>query len=90
RLIRFPLMLLASAFGMVGIVAGIMTLVIHLLALESLGMPYSAPISPLRLSDMKDTFVRLPVWLQKKRPESVGAQQLKKQDMKIRREEEAE
>ncbi|AQT86132.1 spore germination protein KA [Paenibacillus larvae subsp. larvae] len=90
RLIRFPLMLLASAFGMVGIVAGIMTLVIHLLALESLGMPYSAPISPLRLSDMKDTFVRLPVWLQKKRPESVGPQQLKKQDMKIRREEEAE
>ncbi|MEV2910620.1 spore germination protein [Paenibacillus larvae] len=78
RLIRFPIMLVASVLGMVGIVAGVMTLVIHLLALESLGMPYGSPVSPLRFSDMKDTFIRLPVWLHKKRPESVEPQQIKK------------
>ncbi|MEV2478697.1 spore germination protein [Paenibacillus larvae] len=103
RLIRFPIMLLASVLGMVGIVAGVMTLVIHLLAsvlgmvgivagvmtlvihllaLESLGTPYGSPVSPLRLRNMKDTFVRLPVWLQKNRPESVGSQQIKKEGRK--------
>lgn len=89
RLIRFPLMLLASALGMVGIITGIIAIVIHLLAMQSLGVPYSAPISPFRLSDMKDTFVRLPTWLQRKRPESVSPQQLKRLAMKKKREEEA-
>ncbi|KPD09281.1 spore gernimation protein, partial [Aneurinibacillus migulanus] len=79
RLIRFPMMLMAFAFGMVGIIIGMMIIIIHLLTLESLGNPYGSPISPLRISDMKDTLVRLPVWLMKKRPLSVGPRQLRRQ-----------
>jgi spore germination protein len=79
RLIRFPIMLLASAFGVVGIISGMMAIFAHLLSLESLGVPYSAPISPLRLSDMKDTFLRLPMWMMKKRPVSTGPSQLQRQ-----------
>jgi spore germination protein len=79
RLLRFPMMLMAFAFGMVGIIIGMMIIIIHLLTLESLGNPYGSPISPLRISDMKDTLVRLPVWLMKKRPLSVGPRQLRRQ-----------
>ncbi|MEZ2737757.1 spore germination protein, partial [Aneurinibacillus aneurinilyticus] len=79
RLLRFPMMLMAFTFGMVGIIIGMMVIVIHLLTLESLGNPYGSPISPLRISDMKDTFIRLPVWLMKKRPVSVGPRQLRRQ-----------
>ncbi|WCK55630.1 spore germination protein [Aneurinibacillus sp. Ricciae_BoGa-3] len=80
RLLRFPMMLLASIFGIVGIMIGMMVMVIHLLSLESLGVPYSSPISPLHLSDMKDTFIRLPQWMFKKRPLSIKPKQLKRQE----------
>ncbi|GEN34033.1 spore germination protein [Aneurinibacillus danicus] len=87
RLIRFPMMLLAFAFGIVGIISGMMAIFAHLLSLESLGVPYSAPISPLRLSDMKDTFLRLPMWMMKKRPVSIRPNQLQRQgDRRKRRE----
>jgi spore germination protein len=79
RLLRFPMMLIASVFGMVGIIVGTMVLIAHLLSLTSLGVPYSAPISPLRISDMKDTFVRLPIPLMKKRPLSIRPSQLQRQ-----------
>jgi spore germination protein len=79
RLLRFPMMLFASIFGMVGIIFGTMVLIAHLLTLTSLGVPYSAPISPLRISDMKDTFVRSPLWMMKKRPLSIRPSQLQRQ-----------
>ncbi|WP_027414963.1 spore germination protein [Aneurinibacillus terranovensis] len=82
RLLRFPMMLIASVFGMVGIMIGMMVVIIHLLSLESLGVPYSSPISPLHISDMKDTFIRLPLRLMKKRPLSVRPRQLKRQGNK--------
>lgn len=70
RLLRFPMMLMASLFGIVGIVIGFMTLVAHLVALESLGTPYGSPLAPFRWVDMKDTFIRLPLWSMFKRPSS--------------------
>lgn len=70
RLLRFPMMLIASLFGIIGIVIGFMTLVAHLTALESLGTPYGSPLAPFRWSDMKDTFIRVPLWNMMKRPKS--------------------
>lgn len=78
RLLRFPMMIMAAFFGMVGIIIGMMMVIIHLLSLESLGVPYSSPLSPLHLSDLKDTFVRLPQRLLNKRPISVEPKQLKR------------
>ncbi|WP_373605263.1 MULTISPECIES: spore germination protein [Bacillus] len=63
RLLRFPMMLLAALFGVVGIVIGWMTIIAHLISLESLGTPYGSPLAPFRLSGMKDTFFRFPLWL---------------------------
>lgn len=70
RLLRFPMMLMASLFGIIGIVIGSMSLVAHLVTLESLGTPYGSPLAPFRWEEMKDTFVRLPLWSMFKRPKS--------------------
>ncbi|AST90144.1 MULTISPECIES: spore germination protein [Sutcliffiella] len=75
RIVRFPMMILATLFGFVGIVAGIMILIAHFISLESLGTPYSSPIAPLRFKDLKDVFIRFPVWSVEKRPLSTQAVQ---------------
>lgn len=79
RLIRFPLMLLAALFGMIGIVVGIMIIAGHLLALESLGLPYGSPVAPFRFQDWKDTIVRFPLWKMNDRPRSTHPLQQRRQ-----------
>jgi hypothetical protein len=68
RLLRFPFLIAAGFFGMIGIAAVFAILVAHLLKLTSLGRPYIEPFYPLRLSDLKDAFVRLPYSQQGQRP----------------------
>lgn len=75
RIIRFMLMALSAMFGFVGLVVGLMVMIAHLLQLQSLGMPYGSPLSPVRFSDWKDTITRLPLWLMNKRPVSTAAKQ---------------
>ncbi|OPA80049.1 spore germination protein [Paenibacillus selenitireducens] len=79
RFIRFPMMILASLFGIFGITIGFMMLMVHLITLDSLGTPYGSPYSPVRFSDWKDSVIRLPLWLMKKRPVSSNPQQLERQ-----------
>ncbi|ADY24998.1 spore germination protein [Bacillus paranthracis] len=40
RLIRFPIMILASCYGILGIVSGIIMLMVHLVTISSFGAPY--------------------------------------------------
>lgn len=69
RLLRFPLMILASLFGFYGLMFGVVLIVMHLCKLESLGRPYFAPMAPFNLKDMlKDTFIKQPAWKRNKRP----------------------
>ncbi|MFC5404081.1 spore germination protein [Cohnella soli] len=75
RLLRFPMMLMASLYGIVGLIIGCMILVAHLVALESLKTPYGSPLAPFRWADMKDTFIRLPLWAMVKRPKSTQTTQ---------------
>ncbi|MFK7691714.1 spore germination protein [Paenibacillus sp. HJGM_3] len=78
RLLRFPMMAMAYLFGILGITIGMMVIVAHLVCLESLGTPYGSPLAPFRWADMKDTFVRLPIWSMVKRPKSVRTTQSKR------------
>ncbi|MDR6554745.1 spore germination protein [Paenibacillus qinlingensis] len=71
RLIRFPMMTLASLYGIIGIMAGAMVILAHLISLKSLGEAYSTPIAPLRMADWKDVFIRLPLKKMVHRPKSV-------------------
>jgi len=72
RLIRFFMILFAATFGLFGLQLGFILLSLHLMSLRSFGYPYFAPYGPLILQDWKDTLVRLPWWLQKKRPKLEG------------------
>jgi hypothetical protein len=60
RLIRFPFLLFAHLWGLIGIVYCFCLLITHLIHLTSLGRPFLEPIYPPRLKDLKDAFIRLP------------------------------
>ncbi|WP_430735813.1 spore germination protein [Gracilibacillus dipsosauri] len=68
RLLRFPFIILAQMWGIIGLALAIMFLVTHLLRLTSLGRPFTEPFYPPRWPDLKDAFVRLPFSVQGKRP----------------------
>lgn len=73
RLLRFPMMIIASQLGIFGIIIGLLVLIAHLISLESVGTPFGSPLAPMRFSDLKDTFIRLPLWKLIKRPKSTAA-----------------
>ncbi|CAM4442646.1 spore germination protein KA [Paenibacillus endophyticus] len=59
RLIQFGFMFLASLLGLFGVMCGVFVLLIHLVSLRSMGVPYFAPLAPLKLSNWRDTFIRI-------------------------------
>lgn len=78
-ILRLSFMFLASFFGFVGTTFGLIFLLIHLCKLESFGTPYFAPFAPLRIQDLKDTFVRLPLWAFNHRPLDSHPKKMKRQ-----------
>lgn len=62
RLIRFPLMLLASIFGLPGILAGLSIIIIHLNSLRSFGVSYMEPFVSVSKNEFKDIVVKSPPW----------------------------
>lgn len=58
RVLRFPFIILAAIWGGLGIVAGILLLMGHLLRLKSLGTPYLVPLFPFRTGGFADSFIR--------------------------------
>ncbi|WP_165822357.1 spore germination protein [Paenibacillus montanisoli] len=64
RVLGFPIMLAASAFGFFGIAIMLMLVFIHLCKIETLGIPYFAPFGPFEGKEsIKDIFLRLPLWM---------------------------
>jgi spore germination protein len=68
RILRFIYMIMASIFGIIGIVISAALTIGHLLKLESLGQPYFQPFSPLDKRGLKDSVVRFPLSMMKRRP----------------------
>ncbi|WP_243292463.1 spore germination protein [Bacillus sp. FJAT-47783] len=68
RILRFPLMIVASILGMPGITIALLMLLTYMASIKSFGVPYLSPIAPLTVQDLKDTIIRFP-WknLEKKR-----------------------
>lgn len=60
RVIRFPMILLAGLYGLVGVMFGACFLLIHLLKTKSLGRPYLSPLYPIRLQDFNKVFFHTP------------------------------
>lgn len=72
RLLRFPIMLLAGAMGLYGVICGVLAILVHLATLRSFGVPYLSPVAPLITGDLKDMAVRVPWWAMLQRPRLVG------------------
>jgi hypothetical protein len=72
RLLRFPMIFLAGSLGLLGIMLGIITVVVHMCTLRSFGVPYLSPIAPLKTGELKDVIVRAPWWMMDTRPHFSG------------------
>jgi Bacillus/Clostridium GerA spore germination protein len=62
RLLRFGLLLLAGIFGVYGLSVGMIAILIHVVTLDSFGVPYFTPVAPLILNHLKDVLIRTPRW----------------------------
>ncbi|GAB7387076.1 spore germination protein [Bacillaceae bacterium] len=87
RLLRFPMMLMAAMFGLYGIMLLLLLIILHLASLKSFGVPYLAPFSPSRLTDMKDTFIRAPLNWMIQRPEMMKPQDQTRMEFQNQQEE---
>ncbi|PRR79363.1 Spore germination protein B1 [Clostridium liquoris] len=67
RLISYPMLFLGNFLGMLGIAAGWFFVITYLCTLESYGVPYFK----FYKNDLKDIFIREPVWKMDKRPEII-------------------
>ncbi|HQD42040.1 MAG TPA: spore germination protein, partial [Bacillota bacterium] len=79
RLLRFPVLLAAGAFGLPGIITAWLMLLVHLAGMRSFGVPYLSPISPFSLSDWKDFLIRVPPSFMKKRPTQTAKTNIRRQ-----------
>jgi hypothetical protein len=68
RILRFVYMIMASIFGIIGIVIAAALTIGHLLKMESLGQPYLQPFTPLDKRGLKDSVLRFPISMMKRRP----------------------
>jgi hypothetical protein len=80
RLLRFPFLLFAELWGLIGIVYCFCILMTHLLRLTSLGRPFLEPIYPPRVKDFKDAFIRLPFSSQAERPVQIRSENKRRFD----------
>lgn len=71
RLSKYIVLALAAVLGLFGLWTGLIVILIHLCSLESFGIPYMYPYCSAAESgfdDLKDSIIRLPLFVLKKRP----------------------
>lgn len=71
-LLRLILVILAGLMGGFGLMIGLLVVIVHLASLRSFGTPYLSPLAPLSFSDLKDVFIRAPLWAMLTRPRTIG------------------
>ncbi|GFI60882.1 spore germination protein B1 [Clostridiales bacterium] len=71
RLCKYVVLIISAALGLFGFWIGIILTLVHLCSLESFGIPYMYPYCSASESgwdDLKDSVVRMPLFMLKKRP----------------------
>ncbi|MGG0419690.1 MULTISPECIES: spore germination protein [Priestia] len=79
RILSFPMMIGAAAFGYLGIVFVLVLIVMHLVILESITMPYLIPFAPFKFSGLKDVFIRMHQLYLNERPANAKPQKRQRQ-----------
>lgn len=67
-LMRLFFVLCASSLGLFGVLMGILLIDIHVMKLRSFGIPYLYPVAPMNFGELKDVFIRPPLWNRLIRP----------------------
>ncbi|WP_449540403.1 spore germination protein [Ferdinandcohnia sp. Marseille-Q9671] len=80
RMLRFPLIVLAGTFGLLGLAFGVIFILNHMLSLRSFGLPYMAPVAPGNFTGIKDTFIRAPLRWLKERPAELQTLDVRRTD----------
>lgn len=71
RLVRYLFIILSALFGLYGFLLAMLLVLVHLSSLESFGIPYLSPYNISdrnKASDLKDTILRFPIFMQTTRP----------------------
>lgn len=71
KLIKLPLLLLTAIFGFPGFMIGITLSILYLAGIKALRTPYLWPFIPFNFEGMLDTFFRIPIPYDNKRPSIV-------------------
>jgi len=79
RMLRFVIIFLGAALGLLGVQFAFLILIIHLVSLRSFGYPYLAPYGPLILADMKDAVYRGFWWGKIYRPKLLAFREPRRQ-----------
>jgi len=78
RMLRFPLIILAGIFGLLGLAVGIILVLNHMIGLRSFGVPFMFPYAPGDIRGIKDSFFRAPFQWLKTRPKGVNPKDKKR------------
>ncbi|MCZ8524027.1 MULTISPECIES: spore germination protein [Paenibacillus] len=83
RMLRFPILIVSSIFGLYGIMIALMVILGHMASLRSFGVPYLSPVGPLSSGDLKDVLIRSPWWLMRNRPAFMPVQDSERMSMDL-------
>lgn len=78
-ILRLFLTISAGFMGGFGIIFVLLATLIHLCTLRSFGIPYFSPLEHYSPDDLKDVFVRFPMWAMINRPDRIGKYNRKRQ-----------
>ncbi|MBP2645066.1 MAG: gerAA 1 [Firmicutes bacterium] len=78
RLTRITFEILAAMLGLVGLAGGLITIIVLLCGMKSLGVPYLAPVGP-KTTPGYDMVIRGPVYSQELRPDELNPKDRRRQ-----------
>lgn len=67
-ILRWLLLIITGLLGGFGLMMGLLVIFIHLVSIKSFGRPYLSPYARFEAGDIKDSFLRMPLWYMTKRP----------------------
>jgi hypothetical protein len=77
-LLRFASFFMSATLGMYGFILSIILFVIYLTSIQSFGVPYLAPVSPLNMKQLIVSLFKIPFRWNKRRPDYLHTQKPRK------------
>ena len=76
-LLRLLFLIAAACLGGIGMMVLLFVILVHMASLRSFGQAYCQPVAPVVFSDMKDVFVRAPLWKMILRPAGLSGDRVR-------------